>query len=113
MTEQTTTPVVRRVDERHRYEILVDGARAGLTAYRDRGEQRVFFHTEIDDAHAGQGLASVLVREALTDVRAAGLRVVPVCPYVAGFLTKHEEFADLADPVTPEALRWLDGALGR
>ncbi|MFF5973331.1 GNAT family N-acetyltransferase [Streptomyces sp. NPDC012769] len=113
MTEQTTTPVVRRVDDRHRYEILVDGERAGLTAYRDRGEQRVFFHTEVDDAFAGQGLASILVQEALTDVRASGMRIVPVCPYVAKFLKKHEEFADLTDPVTPEALRWLDGVLGR
>ncbi|GAA3398586.1 GNAT family N-acetyltransferase [Streptomyces roseoviridis] len=113
MTEQTTLPVVRRVDDRHRYEILVAGERAGLTAYRDRGEQRVFFHTEVDDAYAGQGLASVLVREALTDVRASGKRVVPVCPYVAAFLKKHDEFADLTDPVTPEVLQWLDGALGR
>ncbi|WP_309054036.1 GNAT family N-acetyltransferase [Streptomyces sp.] len=114
MSEQTPTPpTVRRVDDRHRYEILVDGARAGLTAYRDRGEQRVFFHTEIDDAYAGRGLARVLVQEALTDVRAAGLRIVPVCPYVAKFLTGHEEFGDLTDRVTPETLQWLDGELGR
>ncbi|MFI5666165.1 GNAT family N-acetyltransferase [Streptomyces sp. NPDC051704] len=114
MSEQTTTaPVVRRVDARHRYEILVDGDRAGLTAYRDRDDQRVFFHTEIDDAHAGQGLAAVLVRQALDDVRASGLRIVPVCPYVAKFLTKHQEFADITDPVTPEVLTWLDARLGR
>lgn len=113
MSEQTTTPVVRRVDERHRYEILVAEQRAGLTAYRDRDDRRVFFHTEIDDAHAGQGLASVLVEQALTDVRAAGMRIVPVCPYVAKFLTKHQEFADITDPVTPEVRTWLDAQLKR
>ncbi|MFE2556183.1 GNAT family N-acetyltransferase [Streptomyces sp. NPDC059352] len=113
MTQQAATPVVRNVDPRHRYEILVAGERAGLTAYRDRGEQRVFFHTEIDDAYAGQGLASVLVEEALTDVRAAGKRIVPICPYVAKFLKKHEEFADITDPVTPEIRQWLDAALAR
>ncbi|MFB7513159.1 GNAT family N-acetyltransferase [Streptomyces sp. NPDC056144] len=118
MSEQTTTaPVVRDVDTRHRYEILVDGKRAGLTAYRDRdrddAHQRVFFHTEIDDAYAGQGLASVLVEQALTDVRASGKRIVPVCPYVAKFLTKHQEFADITDPVTPEVLTWLDAQLAR
>ncbi|MFD5419101.1 GNAT family N-acetyltransferase [Streptomyces sp. NPDC127069] len=114
MTEQTTTaPVVRRDDARHRYEILVDEQRAGLTAYRDRDDQRVFFHTEIDDAHAGQGLAAILVEQALTDVRASGKRIVPVCPYVAKFLTRHQEFADITDPVTPEALTWLDAQLGR
>ncbi|MFF6794154.1 GNAT family N-acetyltransferase [Streptomyces filamentosus] len=113
MSEQTSTPVVRRVDARHRYEILVDEQRAGLTAYRDREDRRVFFHTEVDDAYAGQGLASVLVTQALDDVRAAGMRIVPVCPYVAKFLKKHEEYADITDPVTPEVLTWLDAQLGR
>ncbi|GGU98786.1 N-acetyltransferase [Streptomyces litmocidini] len=114
MTEQqAATPVVRRVDPRHRYEILVDGERAGLTAYRDRDDRRVFFHTEVDEAYAGRGLASILVEQALADVRASGMRIVPVCPYVAKFLKKHEEFADITDPVTPEVLQWLDGQLKR
>jgi predicted GNAT family acetyltransferase len=112
MTSPEPAPAVRvhRVDARHRYEIEADGERAGFTVYRDRGDRRVFYHTEIDDAFAGRGLAGRLVTEALADVRAAGLRVVPVCPYVASFLTKHPEFADLADPVTPDVLRWLESA---
>ncbi|MEU9399205.1 GNAT family N-acetyltransferase [Streptomyces sp. NPDC048242] len=106
------TPTVERNDARHRYEILVDGERAGLTAYLDREDQRVFYHTEVDDAYAGQGLASRLVQEALTDVRAAGKRIVPVCPYVAKFLERHAEFADITDEVTPDVLEWLDSRLG-
>ncbi|MFE7130904.1 GNAT family N-acetyltransferase [Streptomyces sp. NPDC057638] len=114
MSEQpTSAPVVRHADTRHRYEILVDDARAGLTAYRDRDNQRVFFHTEIDDTYAGRGLAAILVTQALTDVRASGKRIVPACPYVSKFLTKHREFADITDPVTPEILTWLDAQLGR
>lgn len=111
MSQPSIAPVVERVDTRKRYEILVDGKRAGLTAYRDRGEQRVFFHTEVDDAFAGQGLASRLVQEALTDVRKSGKRIVPVCPYVAAFLERHDEFADITDPVTPDVLQWLDTEL--
>ncbi|WP_338017510.1 GNAT family N-acetyltransferase [Streptomyces adustus] len=90
--------------------MLIDGRTAGPTAYRDHGDQRVFHHTEIDDAIAGQGPASFLVQQALTDVRASGKRIVAVCPYVAKFLKKHDEFADTADAVTPEALRWLKTA---
>ncbi|MFB7571270.1 GNAT family N-acetyltransferase [Streptomyces sp. NPDC056165] len=112
MSQPSTAATVQRADAKHRYEILVDGKRAGLTAYRDRGEQRVFYHTEIDDAFAGQGLASRLVQEALTDVRESGKRIVPVCPYVAKFLKRHEEFADITDPVTPDVLQWLDTQLG-
>ncbi|MFB8027822.1 GNAT family N-acetyltransferase [Streptomyces sp. NPDC056465] len=110
---QAADPLVRNVDARHRYEILVDDVSAGFTAYRDRDGQRVFFHTEIDDAFAGRGLASVLVEQALTHVRSSGMRIVPVCPYVAKFLKKHEEFADLTDPVTPDVLQWLETALAR
>ncbi|WP_225102696.1 GNAT family N-acetyltransferase [Streptomyces sp. CoH27] len=111
MTQPAAAPTVERVDTKHRYEILVDGKSAGLTAYRDHDDQRVFYHTEIDDAFAGQGLASILVQQALTDVRALGKRIVPVCPYVAKFLKKHAEFADIADCVTPEVLRWLETEL--
>ncbi|MEU7029035.1 GNAT family N-acetyltransferase [Streptomyces sp. NPDC046275] len=113
MNQPAGTPVVRLNEPRRRYEILVDEQRAGLTAFRDRDRQRVFFHTEVDDAYAGQGLASILVEQALNDVRAAGKRIVPVCPYVAKFLKKHDEYADITDPVTPEILQWLDAQLAQ
>ncbi|MEU1043725.1 GNAT family N-acetyltransferase [Streptomyces sp. NPDC005897] len=111
MSESSTDTVVERVDADRRYEILVDGRRAGLTAYRDLNLQRVFFHTEVDEAFAGQGLAPRLVQQALADVRASGMRIVPVCPYVAKFLKRHDEFADITDPVTPDVLRWLKAQL--
>lgn len=100
-------PVVERADDRNRYEILVGGRLAGFTAYRDRDAQRVFHHTEIDDAYAGQGLAALLVQQALTDVRATGKRVVPLCPYVAKYLREHTGFGDITDPVTPEVEHWF------
>ncbi|NEY31859.1 N-acetyltransferase [Streptomyces sp. PRKS01-65] len=112
MTDQTS-PTVRHAPDRSRYEIAVDGETAGFTAYRDRGErQRVFYHTKIYDAFSGQGLASRLVREALSDVRRTGRRIVPVCPYVRGFLEKHQDFADITDPVTPDVVRWIEAELG-
>ncbi|MFI9612124.1 GNAT family N-acetyltransferase [Streptomyces sp. NPDC052023] len=107
MNQPSPAATVERSDARHRYEILVDGTRAGLTAYRDREQQRVFYHTEVDDAFAGQGLAAQLVQEALTDTRRSGKRIVPVCPYVAKYLHRHNEFGDITDPVTPEILQWL------
>lgn len=113
MTDTDTTPTVERVDTRHRYEIHAGGQRAGLTAYRDRDRQRVFFHTEIDDAYAGQGLAGRLIREALDDVRASGRRIVPVCPFVAAYLSKHDAYDDITDPATPEVVQWLEAELER
>jgi predicted GNAT family acetyltransferase len=95
----------------HHYEIRVDGALAGVAQFRDRDSQRVFFHTEIAEAFQGKGLSSVLIGEALTDTRAAGMRIVPVCPAVAAYLKRHDEYADITDTVTPDVLEWLDAVL--
>jgi predicted GNAT family acetyltransferase len=87
-----------------RFEIFVDGTRAGLTQFAQAPGQRIFFHTEVGDEYEGQGLAGELVARALDATREAGLRVVPVCPYVKRFVGRHEEYADLVDPVTRDAL---------
>jgi predicted GNAT family acetyltransferase len=112
MTQPSAAITVVRVEDKHQYEVLVDGTRAGLAAYRDHGAQRVFFHTEVDNAFAGQGLAAQLVQQALTDARTLGMRIVPVCPYVAKFLMKHDEYADITDPVTADVRQWLGEELG-
>ncbi|MEU6250523.1 bifunctional pirin family protein/GNAT family N-acetyltransferase [Glycomyces sp. NPDC047010] len=110
--DRASEPVVRRVDAELLYEIAIDGARAGLTAYRDRGDQRIFYHTEVDSSFARKGLAATLVEQALLDARAAGKRIVPVCPYVARFVKRHPEFADATDQVSPQVLHWLEVELG-
>ena len=57
----------------------------------------IFTHTEIDDAFEGQGLGSTLAKAALADAREHGLRVVPLCPFIAGYIKKHPEYTDLVD----------------
>jgi predicted GNAT family acetyltransferase len=86
--------VVHNTDE-HRYEIHVDGVLAGWTEANDRGDEVVFPHTRVLDGFEGRGLASVLVKKALDDVRERGKKVVPTCPYVAAFIDKHPQYADL------------------
>lgn len=102
MTTDKTGAPTDVTTESDRFSISVDGNKAGFTEYVDSGDQRVFPHTEIDDAFGGRGLATILVGEALEATRAAGLRIVPVCEMVAGYIDKHPEFKDLVDPVTAE-----------
>lgn len=81
---------------RHRYEARADdGAVLGFSQYRRSGDTVVFTHTEVDDAQEGHGVGSRLVRGALDDVRAAGLRVRPLCPFVKAYIDGHPEYADL------------------
>lgn len=91
---------VAQAPESSRYEVSVDGELAGFTAYLDRDEQRIFYHTEVDERFAGRGLAGVLVARALADSHAAGRRIVPVCAYVARWVRAHHDVDDALDPVT-------------
>ena len=82
--------------ERSRFEVLVDGALAGFTQYRDRGNGVLAFpHTEIDPEFRGRGLATQLVQEALDDVRARGKQIRATCSIVLRFLAEHPEYQDL------------------
>lgn len=94
-------PTVERVDAEGKYVILVRGARVGFTHYVDRGEQRIFVHTEIDDEHTGHGLAGTLIAFALSDTRGQGRRIVALCPFVSAFLREHHEWDDIVDRPTP------------
>lgn len=80
-----------------KYTIAVAGRTVGLTTYIDRGNQRIFDHTEIDPKFGGRGLATILVEKALADARAAGKRIVPVCSMVVTVLKKHPEYEDITD----------------
>lgn len=84
--------------EKHRYEVRIDDAVVGLTQYRLPDEVHVdFVHTESSPEHAGEGLAAQVVRFALDDVRAQGKRIIPHCPFVAGYIRKHPEYEDITD----------------
>lgn len=87
--------VVVDVPDRHRYEATADGDLAGFAEYTTTSEMVVFTHTEVLPAHEGEGVGSALVRYALDDVRARGLRALAVCPFVLGWIRRHPEYADL------------------
>ena len=78
-----------------RYEISVDGVPAGFSTYRDSGDARVVVHTEVAPEFEGHGLAGELAKFVLDDIRRRGLRLVPRCPYIAGYVKNHPEYADL------------------
>jgi predicted GNAT family acetyltransferase len=86
---------VRDNPEERRYELVDDGQLVGEILYRRDPGRVVLVHTEVSPALEGQGLASRLVAGALDDIRARGLRVVPICPFVRSYLRRHPEYEDL------------------
>ena len=84
--------------EKERYVVEVDGEEAGFTVYHIRSGNLYFFvHTEIYDGYGGAGVGKALVREALDGIRSKGGRIVPVCPFVWGFIQRNPEYEDLID----------------
>jgi predicted GNAT family acetyltransferase len=91
------TAHVRVVDvpERSRFDVQVDGETAGFAEYHRRPGLIAFVHTEIDPRFEGRGLASELIRAALSAARSEGLSVMPFCPFVRGYIARHREYVDL------------------
>lgn len=77
-----------------RFEVLVDGL-LSVCDYRLRPGVMVLPHTLVPAALQGRGIAAALVEAALAHARAEGLRVDPVCSYVAVHLRRHARHADL------------------
>ena len=100
-------PTVTDVPDRGRFELEVDGAVLGFAQYRRRPGVIFFIHTEIDPAHEGEGLGTILVTAALDTARAEGLAVLPFCPFVRDFIDGHHEYLDLV-PLERRAKFGLD-----
>ena len=105
MTPVDAEPEPRVVDGagEHRYELWVGDRRAGLIEYETKPGLVVLIHTEVDPAFGGRGLATRLIAGAIADIRARGLKMVAVCPFVREYLKKHPEDRDLV--VGASALR--------
>jgi uncharacterized protein len=86
---------VRDDREASRFVLEQDGATA-FAAYRRKGDTIVFTHTVVPPALRGGGVGSRLIAGALAAVRAEGLTVVPECSFVAAYLERHPDAADLA-----------------
>jgi predicted GNAT family acetyltransferase len=81
--------------ERHRFEIVADGEVAGFADYQLRGAEILFTHTEVDEAYEGKGLGSVLVRHVLDAARERELAVLPLCPFVREWISRHPDYLEL------------------
>lgn len=85
---------VRHNCNAHRYEVEL-GDELAVLEYLPAGSEIIFSHTEVPPAYRESGIASALVRYALDDARQRGLRVVPLCPFVAHFVRRHADYQDL------------------
>jgi malate synthase len=90
------TETVRDNAARSRFELEIAGGPAFIS-YRRAGQTLWLDHAEVPAALGGRGVGTRLVRQALDLIRSRGERMVPACPFVAWFIDRHPEYADLCD----------------
>jgi predicted GNAT family acetyltransferase len=78
----------------HRFELAVDGYIA-RSEYSLKDGVIAFIHTEVPHELAGKGIGSKHITAALDQVRARGLKVIALCPFVRATIEKHPDYADL------------------
>ena len=77
-----------------RYELPVDG-HVAASYYEIADGVITFAHTEVPPELGGKGIGSKLIKGALDQVRAEGLKVIAQCPFAKAYIEKHPEYADL------------------
>jgi predicted GNAT family acetyltransferase len=77
-----------------RYELALEG-HVAAAYYQRSGGVITFLHTEVPSELGGKGVGSNLVKGALDQVRAEGLKVIAECPFVKGWVEKHPDYAGL------------------
>ena len=80
-----------RNEAQSRYELRIGEQVAAFAQYRIEGDSVCFTHTEVDEAHEGQGLGSRLAAFALDDVKRRGLKALPQCRFIASYIARHED----------------------
>ena len=89
---------VRDNPERKRFEIDLGGGSFAIAEYTLPEGKIMFTHTEVPPEHEGKGIGSMLIRAGLAAARERGLKVIPICPFFARYIQKHEAVQDLLDP---------------
>jgi len=94
MTTNANDLTIRHNESESRFEARL-GDEMALAAYELDGSTIIFTHTEVPEAFEGKGVAGRLVQTALDEARRRKLKVVPQCAYVASWIERHSEYADL------------------
>ena len=108
MPETSQTRVVRDNSDKHRFEIDLGDGTFAIAEYTLPAGKIMFTHTEVPEAHEGQGIGTVLIEHALASARERGLKVIPICPFFAAYMKKHAEVQDLLDPAWRTTIGLVD-----
>lgn len=90
----SANPTVSHNADKNRFEAQTTGGLARLD-YMEVPGRIVMTHTEVPEEAEGEGVGSALAKAALEYARKEERAVVPLCPFVASYIRRHDEYRSL------------------
>jgi len=98
-TEENRSYILTDNSDRKQFELAVEGHTARIE-YMIMANKIFLTHTEVPAELEGKGIGSIVVKLALEEVEKRGLKLIPLCPFVGKYITRHPEWKRiLADDV--------------
>lgn len=82
-------------ESKGRYVYRADGAEAEMTFSKAGAKLIIIDHTGVPEAFRGQGVGAALVLRGVEDARAAGKKILPLCPFAAAQFRRHPDWNDV------------------
>lgn len=82
--------------EKKRFEMQL-GEQLAKVQYILGSSEIIFTHTEVPEAFEGQGIAGKIAKVALDYAKNSGMRVRPMCPYIAAYIKRHPEYQSITE----------------
>ncbi len=88
---------VKHDPERKRFVVRMEDHEA-FSEYIPLPDRIIFTHTEVPSPLEGKGIASLLAKAGLEWVKSEGKQIVPLCPFIAGYMARHPEWKTILAP---------------
>ena len=86
--------IVSENKEKKRFEVTLDG-KAAVIEYIRAEDKMYLTHTEVPNEFEGKGIASKMVKQVLQKIKDEGLKLVPLCPFIASYIKRHPEWKEI------------------
>ena len=90
----TFSPAIHDNTAAQRYELPV-GNQIAFINYRRTDGVVILTHAEVPAGLNGRGIGSALVKASLDMLRSQQQKVIPQCPFIAIYIQRHPEYAEL------------------
>ena len=93
----STSVTIKDHRDYRRLEAIVDGDDVAGFAQYEIGVDGTFdfFHTEVDERFAGEGVGSQLAAGVVEFARSEGVKIRPTCDFLQSYLEEHEDARDV------------------